>query len=233
MSTTLTVIVVIVIVIAVGLLRESFRTNAVNTWARNAGFTPVPAAEHDRERLVGWAKQFYPDNAAHWGIVLRSDAAGRETVIAEHEERRMSKSNKDRWHTLAVTRVPGLRLEAVRIVRAGSPAVQAVLEAATAPGRAVRDSLGIEVTEKPPAHPVGQGKWGVSSVKQDALAFWSSPAQAAAIDAWPHDDAELAVVDDYVLVRVPGLIATGRLDELLAIADAARALFTQAAARKD
>ena len=65
---------------------------------------------------------------------------------------------------------------------------------------------------------------------EDALAFWSSEAQAAAIDAWPHD-AEFAAVDDYVLVRVPGLINAGRLDDLLACAGAARAFFTQAAAR--
>jgi hypothetical protein len=40
-------------------------------------------------------------------------------------------------------------------------------------------------------------------VNEDALAFWSSETQAAAIDAWPHD-AEFAAADDYVLVRVPG-----------------------------
>ena len=71
----------------------------------------------------------------------------------------------------------------------------------------------------------GSGLWKV--VKEDALAFWSSETQAAAIDAWPHDT-ELAAVDDYVLVRVPGLITAGRLDDLLA-RDAARAFFTQAA----
>ena len=107
--------------------------------------------------------------------------------------------------------------------------MRAVTDAATAPGRAVRDALGIEVTERP-FHRIGQGKWAVEAVNEDALAFWSSEAQASAIDAWPHD-AELAAVDDYVLVRVPGPINAGRLDDLLASADAARALFTQAAAR--
>ena len=67
-------------------------------------------------------------------------------------------------------------------------------------------------------------------VNDDALAFWSSDAQAAAIDAWPHDT-EFAAVDDRVLVRVPGLITAGRLDHLLACADAARAFFTDAATR--
>jgi len=62
------------------------------------------------------------------------------------------------------------------------------------------------------------------------LGFWSSEEQAAAIDAWPHE-AEFAAVDDYVLVRVPGVINAGRLDDLLACADSARALFTQAVAR--
>jgi hypothetical protein len=67
-------------------------------------------------------------------------------------------------------------------------------------------------------------------VNEDALAFWSSETQAAAIDAWPHDT-ELAAIDDDVLVRVPGLITARRLDDLLACAEAARAFFTQAAAR--
>lgn len=109
--------------------------------------------------------------------------------------------------------------------------LRAVTEAATAPGRAVRDHLGIDVTEKPAVHPVGQGKWAVDVVNEDARAFWSSAPQAAAIDAWPHD-AELAAVEDYVLVRVPGLIAARRLDDLLASADAAHALFKKAASHR-
>ena len=124
----------------------------------------------------------------------------------------------------------GLKMDAMRITRAGSPVVRAVTDAVTAPGRAVRERLGIEVTERLPIRPVGQGKWAVEAVNEDALAFWSSDTQAAAIDAWPHD-AELAAVDDYVLVRVPGLISAGRLDDLLACANAARAFFTQAATR--
>ena len=64
------------------------------------------------------------------------------------------------------------------------------------------------MTERPRSIRVGQGKWAVEAVNEDALAFWSSEPQAAAIDAWPHD-AELAAVDDYVLVRVPGLIDRG------------------------
>ena len=107
-----------------------------------------------------------------------------------------------RWHTLAVARVPGLKMDAVRFTQAGSPVVRAVTDAVIAPGRALRDALGIEVTERP-VHRIGQGKWAVEIVNEDALAFWSSDAQAAAIDAWPHD-AELAAVDDCVLVRVPG-----------------------------
>jgi len=228
MGTTLSVILLIVIVIAVGLMRDSLRTSAVIRWAKAHGFARVPTEEHDRERLIAWAQRFLPDNAAKWGIVLRGERAGLETTIGEHLETRMR--SPERWHTLAVTRVPGLQMAAVRIARAESQVLRAVTDAATAPGRAVRDRLGIEVTEKPALHPVGQGKWGVAVVNEDARAFWSSAAQSAAIDAWPHD-AEIAAVDDYVLVRVPGLIAAGRLDDLLAIADAARALFSQAASR--
>ena len=228
MGTTLSVIVLIVLVIAAGLMRDSLRTGAVTRWAKARGFTRVPTADHDRERLIAWAQRFRPDNAAQWGIVLRGERAGLETTIAEHQENRTKSA--DRWHTLAVTRVPGLQMPAVRITQAPSQVGRAVTDAVTAPGRAVRDHLGIEVTEKPAIHPVGQGKWAVEVVNEDARAVWSSAPQAAAIDAWPHD-AELAAVDDYVLVRGPGLMAAGRLDDLLASADAARALFTQAAAR--
>ncbi len=121
-------------------------------------------------------------------------------------------------------------MDAVRIARAESPVLRTVTDAVTAPGRAVREGLGIEVAERAAVHPVGQGKWAIEVANEDGFAFWSSEGQAAAIDAWPHD-AELAAVDDYVLVRMPGLIAAGRLDDLLACAGAARALFTQAADR--
>lgn len=228
MSTALSVILLIAVVLAVGLLRDSFRAKAVTRWALAHGLKRVPKEDHDNERLIAWAKRFHPDTAAHWGIVLRGEVAGFETTIAEHEERRMS--SKARWHTLAVTRVPGLKMDAVRITRAGSQLVRDVTEAVVAPGRAIEERLGIEVTKRPPVHPVGQGKWAVMLANEDALAFWSSEPQAAAIDAWPHDN-ELAAGDDYVLVRVPGLIDASRLDDLLACADAARALFTQAAAR--
>jgi len=228
MSTALSVIFVIAVVLAVGLLRDSLRTGAVTRWARTHGFSRVPQPEHDNERLIAWARRFRPDSASHWGIVLRGETAGLETTIAEHEENRHSSA--DRWHTLAVTRVPGLRMDAVRITRAASPLLRRVTDAATAPGRAVRDRLGIDVTERPAVHPVGNGKWAVEVVNEDAIACWSSETQAAAIDAWPHD-AELAAVDDYVLVRVPGLITAGRLDDLLASADAARAFFNQAVGR--
>jgi hypothetical protein len=224
MSTTLTVILLIVLVLAVGFMREGRRTGAVNRWARKAGFTPVPTAEHDRERLDAWAERFRPDNAAQWGNVLRGDRAGLETIIAEHQENRTR--NADRWFTLVIMRVPGLKMAAVRITTAPAHLLKGVTQAAVAPGVAVRYRLGFEVTEKPVLHPVGAGKWAVEVVNNDALAFWSSPSQAAAIDAWPHD-AELAAVDDYVMVRVPGLIDAGRLDDLLATADAARALFTR------
>jgi hypothetical protein len=228
MSTALSVILLIAVVLAVGLLRDSFRAKAVTRWALAHGLTPVPKEEHDNERLIAWAKRFHPDTAAHWGIVLRGDIAGFEKTIAEHEETRMT--SKARWHTLAVTRVQGLKMDAVRITRAGSQLFRDVTEAAVAPGRAVEARLGIEVTRRPPLHPVGRGKWAVMLANEDALAFWSSEPQAAAIDAWLHD-AELAAADDCVLVRVPGLINAERLDDLLASADAARAFFTQAAAR--
>ena len=228
MGTTLSVILLIVLVLAAGLLRDFLRTGAVQRWARAHGFGYVLKPEHDRERLIAWAEQFRPDNASHWGIVLRGETAGLETTIAEHEEKR--RSSADRWHTLVVTRVPGLHADAVRITRAESHVLRRVTDAATAPGRAIRDRLGIEVTERPAVQPVGQGKWAVDVAKGDALAFWSSETQAAAIDAWPHDT-ELAAAGDYVLVRVPGLITARHLDDLLACADAARALFTQAAAR--
>ena len=228
MSTALSIILVIGVVLAAGLLRDSLRTGAITRWGRTHGFSPVPKPEHDNERLIAWAKRFHPDSASHWGIVLRGERAGLETTIAEHEERRFSSA--DRWHTLAVTRVPGLQMDAVRITRAGSSVAQRVTDAATAPGVALRDRLGIEVTERPVVHPVGQGKWAVEIVNEGRLAFWSSETQAAAIDAWPHN-AELAAVDDYVLVRVRGLMTAERLDDLLVSADAARDIFTQAAAR--
>ena len=229
MSTALSVILLIAVVLAAGLLRDSFRTRAVTRWGRDHAFKPVPKPEHDNERLIGWAQRFYPATASHWGIVLRGEAAGLETTIAEHEERGMS--SPARWHTLAVTRVPGLQLNAVRFTKAGSQVVRAVTDAAVAPGRAVAERLGIEVTKKPNAHPVGRGKWAVQLANDDELALWSSEMQAAAIDAWTHD-AELAAFDDYVLVRVPGVIDAARLDDLLASADAARAFFTQAAASR-
>ena len=229
MSTALSVILVIAVAVAAGLLRDSFRTRAVTRWGRSHGFEPVPKPEHDNDRLIAWAQRFRPDSASHWGIVLRGETVGFETTIAEHEERRVSSAA--RWHTLAVTRVPGLKIDAVRITRAGSQILRSVTDAAVAPGRAVGERLGIEVTERPPVHPVGRGKWAVEVVNEDALAFWSSEAQAASIDLWPHD-AELAVAGDYVLVRVPGLIDAGRLDDLLTSAGAARALFTKAAERR-
>ena len=117
MGTTFSVILVIVLVLVAGLLRDSLRTKAVQRWGRTHGFGPVPKPEHDRERLIAWAERFRPDNASHWGIVLRGKAAGFETTIAEHEEKR---SRAARWHTLAVTRVPGLQVGTVRITRAGS-----------------------------------------------------------------------------------------------------------------
>ena len=227
-STALGIILVIAAVLVAGLLRDSLRTRAVTRWGRTHGFSDVPKPEHDNERLTAWAERFRPNSVSLWGIVLRGQTAGLETTIAEHQERRLS--SKDRWHTLAVTRVPGLQIGAVRITRAESPVGRRLTDAATAPGREVRDRLGIEVRERPVLHPVGQGKWVVEVVNDDALAFWSSDAQAVAIDAWAHD-AELGAVDDYVLVRVPGLITAGRLDDLLACADAARAFFTHAAAR--
>jgi hypothetical protein len=228
MGTTLAVILVIVLFLAAGLLRDWLRTEAVTRWARAHGFGHVPKPEHDRERLIAWAERFRPESASQWGIVLRGKTAGVETIIAEHEEKRFSSG--DRWHTLAVMRVPGLRMGAVRITGAGSPVIRRVTDAVTAPGREVRDRLGIEVTERPVVYPVGQGKWAVEVMNEDALSFWSNGTQAAAIDAWPHGT-ELAAIDDYVLVRVPGLITARRLDDLLACADAARTFFTQAAAR--
>lgn len=228
MSTALSVIVVIAVLLVAGLLRDSLRTRAVTRWGQTHGFSFVSKPEHDNERLSAWANRFRPASAAHWGIVLRGETAGLETIIAEHEETR--RKTAARWHTLAITRVPGLKIDAVRITQAESQVFRSVTDAVIAPGKAVRESLGIEVAERPPIHPVGQGKWAVEVVNEDSLAFWSSDAQAAAIDAWPHD-AELAAVDDYVLVRVPGLISAGRLDDLLACADAARAFFTQAATR--
>jgi hypothetical protein len=156
MGTTLTVILVIVLFLAAGLLRDWLRNAAVQRRGRTHGFADVPKPEHDRERLTAWAERFRPENASHWGIVLRGETAGLETTIAEHEEKRLSSA--DRWHTLAVMRVPGLRMDAVRITRAGSLVVRRVTDAMTAPGREVRDRQGIEVTERPVAYPVGQGK---------------------------------------------------------------------------
>jgi hypothetical protein len=112
---------------------------------------------------------------------------------------------------------------------APSQTLRGVTEAATAPGRAVRARLGIEVTKLQPISTVGQGKWAVEAEDPAALVFWTSDAQAAAIDAWPHGG-ELAAVDDYVLLRVPGLMKASRLEELLHHAEAARTFFENAAA---
>lgn len=223
----LAVVVVIVAVLAAGLLRDSLRTGAVNRWCRERGFVFMPKPEHDRQRLMAWAERFRPHNASHWGIVLRGDS-GTETIVAEHREK--PRSGPERWHTLVATRVPGLRSGGVRVTRAPSEALRRVTDAIIEPGRQARTRLGIEVSETPVVHPVGGGKWAVEGADDQPLSFWTSASQAAAIDAWSHD-AELAAVDDYVLVRVPGLISASNLDSILAIAEAARVFFTQAAER--
>ncbi len=228
MSTAVSIVILIAVVTAAGLLRDSLRTNAVTRWAKSRGFTVVPKSEHDTKQLMAWAGRFHPDSCGHWGNVLRGGTGGRETVIAEHEEKRLT--SPDRWHTLAVTRVPGLQMQAIRIIAAGSPVVRGVTDDASAPGRAVREHLGIEVTEKPTAHPVGKGMWAVDTTDTGARAYWSGEIGAAAIDAWPHD-AELAAIDVCVLVRIPGLINAERLDDLLATAESARSLFTEASTR--
>jgi hypothetical protein len=223
MATWLAVVVVIVVVLAAGLLRDSLRTQAVNRWCRTHGFVFVPKAEHDRERLIAWAERFRPFNATHWGIVLRRES-GAETFVAEHREK--PSNGPERWHTLAVMRVPGLQSQGVRISRAPSQTLRSATDAILEPAKQVRDHLGIEVTERPTLHPVGCGQWAVDAATADALRFWSSASQASAIDAWPHD-AELAAIDDYVLVRLPGLISTSSLDQVLTVVEAARAFFTQ------
>lgn len=227
MEAWLAVVVVIVVVLAAGLLRDSLRTGAVNRWCRERGIVFVLQPEHDRERLIGWAERFRPYNASHWGIVLRGDR-GTETIVAEHREK--PRSGPERWHTLVATRVPGLRSGEVRITRAPSEALRRVTDAIIEPGRQARTRLAIEVSETPVVHPVGGGTWAVEVANHQPLSFWTSASQAAAIDAWSHD-AELAAVDDFVIVRVPGLISASNLDRTLAITDAARVFFTQAAER--
>ena len=222
METWLAVTVVIVVVLAAGLLRDSLRTQAVNRWCRAHGFVFVPKPEHDRERLRAWAERFRPFNVSHWGIVLRRES-GAETLVAEHREK--PGNGPERWHTLAVIRVPGLQLEGVRITRAPSQVLRKATDAIIEPAKQVRDRLGIEVTERPVVHPVGRGQWAIEVATDEALGFWSSASQAAAIDAWPHD-AELAAIDDYVLVRLPRSISASRLDHVLTVAEAARAFFT-------
>lgn len=117
MSTALSIIFVIVVVLVAGLMRDSLRTRAVTRWGRTHGFSSVQKPEHDNERLNAWAERFRPNSVSLWGIVLRRQTAGLETTIAEHQERRLRSA--DRWHTLAVTHVPGLQIGAVRITRAG------------------------------------------------------------------------------------------------------------------
>lgn len=226
MGTGVAVVVLIVAVLAFGLLRESMRTNAVTRWCKSHAFAVVPAETQDRQRLIAWAERFRPHNSTHWGIVLRRQGSD-EFVVAEHSEKPFTGNEK--WHTLAVARVPGLKFDGMRITRAQSQIIRQVTDAIVAPAREVRTHLGIEVTEKLPIHTVGKGQWAVEVANDDALAFWSSASQAAAIDAWPHE-AELAAIDDYVLVRVPGLISSSSLDNLLTVAEAARAFYTRAAA---
>lgn len=225
MGTGVAVVVLIVAVLAFGFLRESRRSNAVTRWCTAHAFAVVPAPEVDRQRLVAWAERFRPHNSTHWGLVLRRQG-GEEFIVAEHSEK--SRTGPERWHTIAVARVPGLEFDGMRITRAQSQIVRQVTDALAAPGRAVRSPLGIEVTEKLPIHTVGKGQWAVEAANDEALAFWSSAPQVAAIDAWRHD-AELAAIDDYVLVRMPGLISASNLDGVLTVAEAARAFFMRAA----
>lgn len=228
MGTAVLVVLVIVGVLAVGLLRDSRRTGAVNQWCKTHGFVSVPQADLDREQLATWAERFRPYNATQWGIVLRGEAGGVPMVIAEHKEK--PRSSPERWHTLVATHVPGLQLGSVRITAAPSQTVRRVTDALAEPGREARAVLGVEVAKPPVVYAVGSGKWAVEVASDEALSFWSSPPQAAAIDAWPHD-VQLALLGDYALVRISGLIEAQDLDDHLAVATAARAFFVDASAR--
>ena len=161
------------------------------------------------EVLTAWLTEGLRDDPADLPAIRKAEVTPASRVL----------KTPAKWHTLAITGAPGLQMDAMRITRAESPVGRSLTDAVTAPGRAVRDLLGVEVTERPAVHPVGRGKWAVEVANEDELAFWSSEAQATAIDAWPHDS-ELAVVDGHVLVRVPGLISAGRLDNLVACIDA-------------
>ena len=227
MSSWLAVILVIVASLAVGFLRDSFRTRAIRRWCQPRGFRIEQPTAEEVATLTELARRFRPANASPWGIVMRKTDGALETMVAEHQEKPFSSGH--RWHTIVATRIPSRRFDAVRLTSAPSPTLRGVTGAATAPGRAVRTRLGIEVTESPPLHTVGQGKWAVDAEDPAALAFWTSDAQAAAIDAWPHGG-ELAAVDDYVLFRVPGLMKASHLDQLLQHAVAARTFFENAAA---
>jgi hypothetical protein len=83
-----------------------------------------------------------------------------------------------------------MRFDAVRIVPAPSGAVRGVTDTLMAPGAAVENAaaerLGIEVNRAPGVHPVGAGKWAVEAENAADRAFWTSAAQATAIEAWPH-----------------------------------------------
>ena len=220
------IVLVIALVLAAGFFRDNFRTAAIRRWCPPRGFQFLSTTAEELAALTTLAMRFRPANASQWGIVLRKTADGVETTIAEHAER--PSSGGIRWYTLVVTKVPGMNFDPVRIVPAPSSMVRRATDAAMAPGREVRTRLGIEVTETPAVVPVGQGKWAVDAEDPAARTFWTSDAQAAAIDAWPHGGG-LAAVGDCVLFRVPGLMAATRLDEVLHHAGEARALFVRAA----
>ena len=224
----------IVIFFLVVFLRERRRGGAIEGWCQAHGFQQSERTAEERTALKALAMRFRPANVEQWGHLLRRSDAGGDVLIAEHAEK--PTNSAQRWFTVIAIRVPGARFDAVRIVAAPSGMLRSATDALMAPGvaaeNAVATRLGIEVTRPPAVYPVGTGKWAVEAEDPFDRAFWTSDKQATAIDAWPHDDCALAAIDDYVLVRVPGLIAVDRLDALLQRAADARLLFEQAAAAR-
>jgi hypothetical protein len=221
------VVLIVVIVLAVGFLREHLRTGAIRRWCQTRGFEYVIETPTETATLTALAKRFRPSNVGQLGVVLRKNDAGAEWIITEYAVKPMRSG--ERWYTIIAVKIPGMRFDAVRIVPAPSTTGRRVMDAVMTPGVAAQKRLGIEVTEVPPLHSIGSGKWAIEAEDAAVLSFWQSGAQSAVLDAWA-DDVALATIDGYVLMNVSGLVSPSRLDKLLQRAAEARTLFKRAAA---
>ena len=111
------------------------------------------------------------------GIDIAKNKASAVQAEADGESYRLEKVGRA---SAVRTEAEGLAVESPH---QGAPAHRRAEQ--LEPARDVRAALGIEVAKPPVVHPVGKGKWAVEVDREDALPFWSSAPQAAAVDAWP------------------------------------------------